>query len=106
VSDTPRTDAAWEAALSLPGGGYSANPNTLGLAVEMSRFAKDLERELAAERALADRLAESIEWYRLNAGDCNKGGDDGALARDALSKDIGRNATKALAAWKEARNDT
>jgi hypothetical protein len=63
----------------------------------------ELERELAAERALADRLAESIEWYRLNVGDCNKGGDDGALARDSLAKDIGRNATKAIAAWKESR---
>ena len=30
---------------------------------------------------------------------------DGALARDSLSKDIGRNATKALAAWKEARHE-
>jgi hypothetical protein len=68
-------------------------------------LAKKLEDDLDAERALADRLAESIEWYRLNVGDCNKGGDDGALARDSLSKDIGRNATKALAAWKEARRD-
>ena len=66
---------------------------------------EELEPQLAAERALADRLAESIEWYRLNVGDCNKGGDDGALSRDALSKDIGRNATKALAAWKEARHE-
>lgn len=62
MSDTPRTDAAWETALRLPGGGYSANPNTSGLAVEMSRFAKDLERELEQERQ--DRKQAELDVCR------------------------------------------
>jgi len=63
MSDTPRTDAAWEAALRLPGGGYSANPNTLGLAVEMSQFAKELERELAVWKHEAKRLEAELETF-------------------------------------------
>lgn len=63
----------------------------------------DLSEQLAAERALADRLAEALEWYRLNVQDCNKTTHEGDESRGALAKDYGRRANKALDAWKEAR---
>lgn len=110
MSDTPRTDAAWEAALRLPGGGYSANPNTLGLAVEMSRFAKELERELDAERAIADRLAASLEDCRDDSAellsDHSWWQDEPRCGYAERYKENAKNITRAveaLAAWKEAR---
>lgn len=61
MKPTPRTDAAWKDALRLPGGGYSANPNTMGLAVEMSRFANSLELELADALALNYEKGEILD---------------------------------------------
>ena len=98
MTPTPRTDAAetmW---------------NDIGMMVVLSTFARQLERELAdwkvlqastqamleqaerdldAERALADRLAETM---RQIADGCN----------DAWCRD---DATVALASWKEARHE-
>jgi hypothetical protein len=119
MTPTPRTDAAWEDALRLPGGGFTCKPNMTGLAMEMSKFARQLEREnqtfraaqkacedcdaprvdriaelerdLAAERALADRLAH---WLSEMADEF------------ILPAELENGANSALAAWKEARNDT
>jgi hypothetical protein len=60
------------------------NPADIGAMIdEAADRLEELERELAAERALADRLAEALdglEWVHINE-------------------------PKALAAWKEARNE-
>ena len=71
TTTTPRTDAA----------------TTISGDVKSS-FARDLERELAAERALADRLAESL---------------DKTLQLVAESGDSPPYAEIDLDAWKEAR---
>jgi hypothetical protein len=62
----------------------------------MAQHAKDLERELAAERAIADRLAESVEQV-LSSLKLNKGEGIG-IGPKMKSK-------SALAAWKEVRRD-
>lgn len=80
MTPTPRTDAAeilW---------------NDTGLFVVPADLARQLERELAAERALADKLAETL---------ANVQGDyasTGAITTPEVDE--------ALAAWKEARNGT
>ncbi len=65
------------------GEGGHPNPSKIGKMIDASADRlEELERELAAERALADRLAEALdglEWVHINE-------------------------PKALAAWKEARN--
>jgi predicted ATP-grasp superfamily ATP-dependent carboligase len=73
VSDTPRTDTA----IAASNGQWS---------FPLRDLAQELERELAAERALADRLAGELQWWGDYCG-------DNAPASIDLS----------LAAWKEAR---
>lgn len=78
MSDTPRTDKmSYEVV-----GNFSRRRKTIVVAA----FAKHLERELAAERALADRLARELESWSRIAGDYTP-----------------MDADEALDAWKEAR---
>lgn len=58
-----------------------------------TEFARQLERELSAERALADRLAEVLRLY-----------DADTLAGETMQWVPEHD--KALAAWKEARRGT
>lgn len=60
---TPETDAAWEDALRLPTGGFSANPNTMGLAIEMSRFARRLERQRDGLLEVMERIVVGYEKH-------------------------------------------
>lgn len=59
--------------------------------------------EAIKERALADRLAEALEWYRLNVEDCNKSHFEGDLARQTLTNDVGRTARNALQVWNNGK---
>jgi hypothetical protein len=64
--------------------------------VVISGFDLDaLERELQAERALADRLAEALDYYY----------SEDSRHHIASNRAYARAAWSALAAWKEARND-
>ncbi len=64
--------------------------------VTISGFDLDaLERELQAERALADRLAEALDYYY----------SEDSRHHIASNRAYARAAWSALAAWKEARNE-
>ena len=65
MTPTPRTDAAWEDALRLPGGGFTCKPNMTGLAMEMSKFARQLERENQTFRA-AQKACEDCDAPRVD----------------------------------------
>ena len=78
MTDTPRTDAAIKAS----NGFWS---------FVLRDLAQELERELAAERALADRLAETL---------ANVQGDYASTGAIVLSE-----VDDALTAWKEARGE-
>ena len=84
MTPTPRTDALELENIGLAWG--DAQDAVLGLA-------RELERKLAAERALADRLAQAILFNEHEV----LAGEDLFWSEDHAS---------ALAAWKEARNDT
>ena len=64
--------------------------------------AEVLSDSLAAERALADRLAETLRFIDEEC-DWNEGGDYGSVTYG--DNRIGPACDKALAAWKEARSD-
>ncbi len=89
MNDTPRTDALWKAWADdrTPDGKFRYGPH------DLAEFARQLERELAAERALADRLAETFADVMEEFKDW-----DSILWTD---EDYA-----VLAAWREARNDT
>lgn len=61
MSETPRTD---EAADRFPQPGQP--PGAQWPEIVPAEFARQLERELAAERALADRLGRWMEDHRKN----------------------------------------
>ena len=86
MSDTPRTDSI----LLLIPGGQTCDPQIV--ADELRPKIAELERELAAERALADRLASVLTLYNhdLLAGE---------MIQWVPAHD------EALAAWKEARRE-
>jgi len=77
MSDTPRTDAAIKA--SKGQWGYL-----------LRDLAQEMERELAAERVLADRLAH---WLSEMADEF------------ILPAELENGFNNALAAWKESRNE-
>ena len=80
MTPTPRTDA-----IQFQGWPDDCIP-------KLARLARDLERELAAERELADRLAEML---------ANVQGDyasTGAITTQEVAE--------SLTSWKEARNGT
>jgi hypothetical protein len=79
MSDTPRTDAAIKA--SKGQWGYL-----------LRDLAQEMERDLAAERELADRLAQAILFNEHEV-----------LAGEDLF--WSENHASALAAWKEARRE-
>ena len=81
MTPTPRTDAIAHRGLS-----------SVAYIAEMTDFARQLEAELAAERALADRLADHLDTA-LGAFDYQE------------APHVVR-ANRALAAWKEARHGT
>jgi len=83
MTDTPRTNA-------IAHRGY----NESAYIAEMTNLARQMERELADERALADRLAGSFEnvlsdWLE------NYNSDETSSCH---------NGVRALAAWKESRH--
>ena len=88
---TPRTDAI-----------AHAGHNESVYIARMTYLARQLERELAAERALADRLADSLKQSTEGFGD--------RLPCEESCECAGRRIVKAneesLAAWKEARSGT
>lgn len=67
-------------------GNFSGRRKTIVVAA----FAKHLERQLNAERALADRLAGEIQWIAKEP-------------EGATTWRMAHVAKEALAAWKEAR---
>ena len=80
MSDTPKTDAI----LSLLPGGQTCDPQLV--ADELRPKIAELEREIAAERALADRLCASVERLAWLDG-----------------HDVPNESEEAIASWKEAR---
>ena len=49
--------------------------------------------DLKAER---DRLREALQWYEEIVGECNRRGQEGEDARNALAQDVGARARTAL----------
>ena len=102
MTPTPRTDAIAHRGL-----------DSVAYIAEMTDFARWLERELAAERALADRLAGLLENCRDDS--CELLGERGwwkdeprcdySKRYDETAENIAM-ADEALAAWKEARRGT
>ena len=52
----------------------------------------------ALEKAEAerDRLREALEWYEKIVGECNRRGQEGEDARNAIAQDMGKRARTAL----------
>tara|TARA_R110000868_G_scaffold255380_1_gene511990 strand:+ start:744 stop:1109 length:366 start_codon:yes stop_codon:yes gene_type:complete len=96
MTPTPRTD---EAADRFPQPGQP--PGAQWPEIVPAEFARQLERELAAERELADRLAAFIQLHRDGYGgqvvdpECN-----------CCDCEYLGTVDEALAAWKEARHGT
>lgn len=91
---TPRTDAI----------AHSGHNESVYIA-RMTYLARELERELAAERALADRLANALDdiafgtIIRRESGGCGQ-------SLICTPEQLQNYAHRALAAWKEARRGT
>lgn len=80
MTPTPRTDAIAHRGLG-----------SVAYIADMTNFAREIEAELAAERALADRLADHLETA--------------LLAFDNQEAPHVVRANRALAAWTEARRE-
>lgn len=96
-TDTPRTDALyWELQAKYGSGTFED---------VMPKFA-ELERELAAERALADRLAECLKSWRVEGAASNACFCDAQFAMHGAHPrhdDECISSQEALAAWQSAR---
>ena len=62
MSETPRTDEAWDAVSRTPDGRYSTGVPLRKYAYAMCEHSKQLERELAAAKQIMGELCESCGW--------------------------------------------
>lgn len=94
--ETPRTEALW---VGLRNRHWSRGDQPI---CDIMASHEQLERELSAERALADRLANALEdiafgtIIRRKAGGCGQ-------SLICTPEQLQNYAHRALAAWKEAR---